>query len=175
MVSRKGNGGDANVLEAKWIKGGEGTKQNKQDGEKKKGGGEIGEEIFKQRGSSTMPQHKIVALLFVLHTLFLPLKHILHCARSIEIERCRCMNTERREGGKKQPDVVRHQTVTFVVVTTGMSAAKAASRRCAVSCVRPGQQALMTGGKACGLIIVTPQVMKTMATFAVSKGDRATA
>lgn len=153
------------------LRGGGQNKTNKMERKE----GEIGEEIFKRRGSSTMPQHKIVALLFVLHTLLLPLKHIFHCARSIEIERCRCMDTERREGGEKQLDVVRRQTVTFVVVTTGMSAAKAASRGCAVSCVRPGQQALMTGGKACGLIIVTPQVMKTMATFAVSKGDRATA
>ncbi|KAL3216173.1 hypothetical protein MRX96_006384 [Rhipicephalus microplus] len=123
--------------------GGDKTKQTRW----REKGGEIGEEIFKRRGSSTMPQHKIVALLFVLHTLLLPLKHIFHCARSIEIERCRCMDTERREGGEKQLDVVRRQTVTFVVVTTGMSAAKAASRGCAVSCVRPGQQALMTGGQ----------------------------
>lgn len=124
------------------LRGGGQNKTNKME----RKGGEIGEEIFKRRGSSTMPQHKIVALLFVLHTL-LPLKHIFHCARSIEIERCRCMDTERREGGEKQLDVVRRQTVTFVVVTTGMSAAKAASRGCAVSCVRPGQQALMTGGQ----------------------------
>lgn len=86
MISRKGYGGDANVSVVKRNKNGLNGQKNKGEGREREGR-ETGKEIFKRRGSSTMWQ---VALLFVLHTLFLPLKHISRCARSIEKEDGRC-------------------------------------------------------------------------------------
>lgn len=78
-------------------------------------GEKIGEEIFKRRGSSTIRQNKVVALLSVLRTLFLPLKHISRCARSIEKE-VAAADTERN---KTKDDGVRRRVGVFEVVTTG--------------------------------------------------------